>query len=388
MTKYIFETEKPEIIQITSEITILKVTTIENIKEFYKIPRAIYQKDLQWVAPFWNDLRDFYKISNPFWNHAEAQLYIAYHKTKPVGRIAAIIDHDFIKIYNNKTGYFGFFECIDNTKIALSLFSQAEAWLKSKGVSQMQGPINGHIDLGCGFLMEGFKYNPSMISMHTPKYYLNFMKDYKMEKLKDLVSYRIDLVKPIPKQVQEISNQCLEEGINIRRIKRLQFNKEMKRWYKLFVPIFEKCWGYVPVSYEEMMQRNGLKQLRWIMNPRLFLFAEKKGETIGFRISLPDFNPIFRELNGKLSPYNVLYFLLKKHTLSKGKFIVMGINKDFQGKCIGTCLNYHTLVEMKKLGYKTAEYGWIEEDNIASCKAGEKIGGQLYKKHRIFSKKI
>jgi predicted GNAT family acetyltransferase len=66
----------------------------------------------------------------------------------------------------------------------------------------------------------------------------------------------------------------------------------------------------------------------------------------------------------------------------------MGIKKKYRGQGIGTCMNYHTLLEMKKRGYVSAEYGWIDENNIASCRAGEKIDGKPYKIYRVYKKAI
>ena len=132
----------------------------------------------------------------------------------------------------------------------------------------------------------------------------------------------------------------------------------------------------------------GIKELRFVMNPRLFLFAELNGEAIGFRFSLPDFNPLLRTLKGKIGIRGVFHFISHLHCLERGRFIVMGIKKNHRGRGIGTTMNYYTLLEMKRKGYTTAEYGWIDETNTGSRKAGEKMGGTIYKIYRVFEKNI
>lgn len=388
MRTCIFENQQPQTKILSSKLRLSTVTTVHDLEVFYSIPWIIYHDDFQWVPPFWADLSGFFQATNPFWTHAETQLYIAYQNNNPVGRIAAIIDHNLTDPSIKKIGYFGFFECIDNTDIALQLLAHAEHWLKTKEITQIRGPINGHIDLGCGLLFEGFDQQPTLNSSYTPRYYLSFMNNYNMKKLKDLVSYKIDLTLPIPTTVKETAERCLKKGIQVRPLNRYHFNKETKLWYSLFHPLFADHWGYASASYNEMMHRIGLKQLRWIMNPRLFLFAEKNNEIIGFRIALPEFSPLLRTFKGRLGFTQKIHFLRKKNKLTHGKFIVMGIKKEYQGQGIGTCLNYHTLVEMKNLGFTSAEYGWVEEDNILSRKAGEKIGGILYKRHRVYYKNI
>jgi predicted acetyltransferase len=162
----------------------------------------------------------------------------------------------------------------------------------------------------------------------------------------------------------------------------------MRLFFTLYNDIFNDHWGFVPLDIDEMMGRFGAKQLKWIIKPQLFLFVEDKGKPIGFRWSLPNYSPLFKEFNGKLGPLEMIKFIINSRKLQQGKFITMGLKKKYRRKGIGTYLNYLTLRSMKKLGYKTAEYGWIDEKNIASHKAGEKIGGKLYKKYRIFSKMI
>ena len=142
------------------------------------------------------------------------------------------------------------------------------------------------------------------------------------------------------------------------------------------------------MSYEEMKNNFLFKQLKWIIKPELFLFAEICNKPIGFRWVLPNYNKVFKKLNGKLGFIGLVKFLLYSHKIREGKFIIMGIKEEYRGQEIGTCMNYHVILEMKKKGYSSAEYGWIDENNIVSQKSGEKIGGKLYKKYRIYKKTI
>lgn len=386
--KYVFESVSPEKMHISSNIEISVVNTIEDLWGFYRVPWKIYRDDVYWVAPFWKETRDFFRQDNPFWRHSETRLFVAYKNNIAVGRIAAIIDHNFSETNGEKVGYFGFFESIPDFKIASALFEVAQKWLASKGITEMHGPINGRIDLGCGFLLEGFNSMPFMLTSYSPKYYLDFVEDFGMEKSSDLVAYYIDLRQPIPSSVEEVAKRCEKNGVKIRRFNRFRFEKEMHLWFKMWVQIFSDHWGYALVSYEELKTRFGVKQLKWIINPKLFLVAEIDNEPIGFRWSLPNYNQIFKNLDGKLGFFGSAKFLWYAPKIIQGKFIIMGIKKEYRGQGIGTCMNYHTLLEMKKKGYTCAEYGWIEEYNIASRRCGEKIGGKLYKKYRVYKKNI
>ena len=91
-TKYIFNSEKPEIIKIDSELKIIKVTTLDQFKDFFRLPWKIYENDKNWVPPIWEETKGLFKTKNYFWRHAKACLFLAYKNNEIVGRIAAIID--------------------------------------------------------------------------------------------------------------------------------------------------------------------------------------------------------------------------------------------------------------------------------------------------------
>lgn len=385
---YVFESSSPQSMNVSSNIQISTVIELKDFRDFFRVPWTIYKDNKYWVPPFWKDFRNLFRSDDAFWSHSESQLFIAYKDKIPIGRIAAIIDHNLPKKNNKKIGYFGFFECIQDSAIAINLLKAAEDWLDSKGIDIIHGPVNGRTDLGSGFLIKGFNFVPYMLGTYSLEYYNDFAKDFGMKKSIDLLSYHIDLTQPIPKSVKDAAKHCEEKGVKIRQFNRLHFKKELEMWFDMLLEIFSDHYGFTPSEYTELKSTFGMKQLRWIINPRLFLFAEINGETVGFRFSLPDFNLIFQKLNGKMGVIGFLKFLWHVRNIKRGRFIVMGIKKKYQGLGIGTCMNYYTLLEMKRKGYDSTEYGWIDEKNIASRKAGEKIGGRLYKIYRVYEKNI
>lgn len=385
---YVFESTPSQTTNISSNVQISTVMGLKDFRDFFRVPWTIYKDNKYWVPPFWKDFRDFFRVDNAFWSHSESQLFIAYKNNTPVGRTAAIVDYNLPKDNGKKVGYFGFFECIQDSEITSSLLKVTQDWLGSKGMDIIRGPVNGRIDLGSGFLTKGFDSVPYLLGSHSPKYYNDFAEEFGMKKSRDLMSYHIDLTKPIPQSVKEAAKRCKEKGITIRPFNRFRFKREMKMWFDMLLEIFSDHYGYTPSSYEEMKATYDLKQLRWIINPKIFLFAEVNGETVGFRFSLPDFNPLFQKLDGKMGVIGFLKFLGHTRNIKRGRFIIMGIKKKYRGLGIGTCMNYYTLLEMKRQGYVSTEYGWIDETNIASRKAGEKIGGKLYKQYRVYEKDI
>jgi hypothetical protein len=388
-TKFIFNSEKPETIKIDSNLEIKKVTTAKEFKEFFKLAWKIYEKDENWVPPIWEETKDLFKTKNCFWQHAKACLFLAYKKNELVGRIVAIIDDLYIKKEKERIGYFGFFEVTDDYQVTEALFDSVKKWLKYKKIKKMRGPIDLRVDIRTGLLLNGYDEQPFIFSSYNPKYYVDFVLKYGMKKCRDQLVYYLDIKPPIPKYLKDAAEKVEKMGIKIRGFKRLCAGKEIKWWIPMMMKTFSFHWGYVDLSEKEVRTRFGVKQIRWIADPGLFLVAESpEGEPIAFKWTTPDFNQAIKKLNGKLGILGYLKFFYYTKKINRGRFNFVGIKKEWQGKKLGSAMNYWTMLEMKKRNYCGAECGWIDEKNIASQRTIEKTGAKLYKKHRVYEIEI
>ncbi len=387
--KYIFNLDKPITNTYKSNIKIKNVVTKKDFIEFFRLPWKIYKNDENWVPPLWDEINGFFKIKNPFWKHAESCLFIAYKNNEIVGRIAAVIDNLFIKKEKENIGYFGFFEVDNDYEIAKYLIGEAERWLKNKKMEKMRGPIDGRIDVGCGLLLNSYDQTPFIFSSYNPKYYVDFVEKYGMKKCRDLLNYYLNCDLEIPKKLKNAAEKIEKKGIKIRGFNRFRAKKELKWWIPLMMEIFSSHWGYIDASEEEVRNRFGIKQIRWIADPKFLLVAESpNGDPIGFKWVTPDYNQVIKKLNGKLGVIGYLKFFYYSKKVSRARFNFVGVKKEWQGKGIGSAFNYWTMLELKKRNYSGAEIGWIDEKNVAEQKSTEKTGAKLYKKYRVYEKKL
>jgi hypothetical protein len=371
-----------------NDIQIESVHHFTEFKIFYHVPFQIYRDDPNWVPPFWNEMKDFFKKKNPFWSHAECQLFIAKKNNEVIGRIAVIIDSKYCETVGKQIGYFGFFECIQDFKCANALLQTAQDWLLSKKMNIMRGPIDGRIDVGCGFSYTGYNSRPCVLSTYSPAYYVTYAEKFGLKKVRDQLFYYIDLTKPIPKKLEEKARQGIASGVKIRPFNRLRTQKELKWWVDLFLETFSDHWGYVPVLPAEVKTRFGVKQLRWFVDSRLFLIAGINDSPIAYIWSTPDYNQIFQKMNGRLGLFQILLFLCQKRRINVGKLHFIGIKKEFRNQNIGSLLNYEILIEMKNRGYIGAEVGWIDEENTIAQTTIALTGATIYKHNRVFEKNL
>ncbi|HVQ00625.1 MAG TPA: hypothetical protein VMT57_03840 [Candidatus Thermoplasmatota archaeon] len=386
---YVFEKQGASAAQdSTTSISIKPVTTFSMFKTFYRVPFLVYRDDPYWVAPFWREVNDFFRTENPFWSHADCVLYIAVKNDEFVGRIAAIIDHSFCEATKTQTGYFGFFECIEDLEVASALWRAAESWLRLNGMTSMRGPIDGRVDIGCGFLATGFQHRPCLLSSYSPPYYVSFAERYGMIKVRDFFDYYVDLTRSIPDQLKQRADDCAASGVKIRRFRRLRTGTELRWWVPLFLETFSDHWGFVPVSPEEVTTRFGVKQLRWTVDPRLFLIAEVEGEPVAYLWATPDYNQLFQSMDGRLGPVQYLQVLIGMRRITTGKLHFIGIKNACRHRHVASYLNYAALMEMQRRGYQGAEVGMIDEMNPHAHQTIAITGATRYKTHRVFEKSL
>lgn len=207
------------------EIRIRSVKTKRDLIDFIKFPWKVYAKDLNWVPPLISEKKAFFNPQkNPFYNHAEVVLFLAFKNNKIVGRIAGIVNHKHIETHQEKAGFFGFFETFDDYEVAKRLLDKVKDWLKSKGMKIMRGAMNFSVNDEVGFLLEGFDSPPCFMMTYNPRYYLDFMERYGMLKAKDLYAFYGDKNNQLPERFKRIAEKIRKKGnLVIRKINLKRF---------------------------------------------------------------------------------------------------------------------------------------------------------------------
>ena len=358
-----------------------------NLTEFIKFPWQVYKDDPNWVPPLVVERKEFFdKKKNPFFKHADVIFYLAKRNGKTVGRIAGIVNYKHIETHQEKTGFFGCFECVQDYAVAKLLLDTVREWLKSKGMEIMRGPANFSSNEEWGFLTEGFDSPPVIMMTYNPPYYLEFMESYGMVKAKDLYAYYIDKNRLPPERVNKMAELIKKrENVTIRTINMKDFVGEVARIKQIYNAAWSKNWGFVPMTDEEF--NHMAKSLKQVIDPHLVFIAEVNGRPAGFSLALPDVNQALIKLNGRLFPVGILKLLW--HTKIKNKIdgvriITMGVVHEFQKRGIDTVFYVATFDVGIKRGYTWAEMSWVLEDNVMMNRVLDLLGATLYKKYRLY----
>ena len=366
---------------------IVKASNKDQINQFVKFPWKIYLKSSKWVPPLICDVkRIISENKNPFWLHARRQLFLAYDgNNNVVGRIAAIIDYNYISFQDDKCGFFGFFECINDAQTAKALFCSAQEWLNEQGIKKMIGPMNPSTNDECGFLLEGFDIPPSFMMPYSPKYYLNLAEQSGLKKVKELYAYNMDIsadsrVKRL-ERVVEMAKKKLT-GLKIRAVRKDSYEEDLKAAISIYNRAWEKNWGFVPWSDEEFVSI--ASKLKMIIDPDMIVIASIGEESVGMLISLPDYNQVLKKLKGKLFPFGIFKFLHYRKKIDALRLMVMGVVKEYRHKGIEAIMYERGLKNALRIGYKHCELSWVLDDNIMTQRAAEMMSGRIYKKYAVY----
>lgn len=368
---------------------IVQVSDSRGIDRFIRFPWKVYKSSPNWVPPLISEVKFILSDKNPFFRHAEAAYFLAWKDGEVVGRVAAIIDRNHINIHNEQAGFFGFFECLPDPYVAQELIAAAEKWLKERDIEIMRGPMNPSTNDECGFLVEGFDSPPMIMMTYTPPYYLDYMEKCGLSKAKDLYAY-ISIIKEVAagSRLEKLSSKIKDRlpGLTIRPMNMKYFNKELAAVKDIYNSAWSKNWGFVPMTDEEI--ESMAKRLKPLVVPELAIMAEVDGKPAGFMLTVPDYNQVLARLNGKLGLLEIIKFLWYARNITDIRVIIMGVKEEYRRKGIEGLLFLESFKAAQRKGYVRSEMSWVLEDNVAMQKGCELMGGKVYKKYRVYEKRL
>lgn len=372
----------------SNPIEIIPVETSKAHNQFIKFPYKHYKEDPYWVPPLLMDQKVLLnEKKHPFYEHALVQFFIARQNQKVVGRIAAIIDERHNETHNEKAGFFGFFETIENFEVSRKLLEAAQNWIKNHKMEMMRGPVNPCLNEDAGTLVDGFDSSPRIMMTYNPPYYPEFLEQYGLKKAMDLYAYYMNDENPPPPKLIRVAEKVRQRhDIHIRPIVMKKFWKEVDKVWYIYNRAWSKNWGFVPMTKSEFDHL--AKNLKQVIIPELALIAEINNRPVGFSISLPDLNQALKTINGKLFPFGLLKVIQESKKNDMIRVITLGVIHEYQKIGIDAILYWDTWRNATARGYHQAEMSWVLENNTPMKRAAQMLGGSIYKTYRLYEIKI
>jgi ribosomal protein S18 acetylase RimI-like enzyme len=373
-------------------IRIVQANEGNKLRQFIKFPFKLYRGNPNFIAP----LRLMQKKlltpkGNPFFEHAESALFIAFNDDKRVvGRIAATHNRIHLNIYRDHTGFFGLSDCINDQAVANKLLDTAAGWLRSKGDLTMAGPENISANDSLGILTNGFETPPVFLMPYNDRYYEELLKAYGLAPKMKLYSYHLTrdrLPKEMMKKADFLEERLAKKGIAIRPVNLANAENDISRLRYAYNASNEGTWGFMPL--DERGFRHMAEDLKKIALPGQVLVAENESGIIGYIVSVPDYYQVFQEIpDGRLFPFGWRKMLRAKKIISQIRIMILGVLPAYRSMGIDWCLYAKLAANNFRLGLYSGEACYVMEGNAPMKRMLDALGATVVKEYTMFSKEI
>lgn len=373
---------------LVTSVSVRPVNGRGEFARFINHPYHRHANDPHWVAPLrWGERERLTPAKNPFFEHADIELFLAWAGNRVVGRIAAIDDRLHLETHRDNTAMFGFFEAED-AATAAALLETTEQWARLRGRRCLRGPINPSLNDHAGLLIDGFDTDPQILMPHNPPEYATFIEQAGYRKAKDLYAWLYQVSPEPPAAVARAAVRLrARTGLTIRPFNVREFEREAARLRELYIAAWERNWGFTAPTPTEFARL--ASEMKPILDPRIAMCAEAGGRMVACLVAIPDLNQALKGTNGRLFPTGLIRLLLRKRYINQARVLLLGIDPEYR-RAFGLFpllmfeLHRHSLAA----GYKRLEFSWTLEDNGEVNRAAEEAGSVRYKTYRIYEKAL
>ena len=375
---------------MSDRITVRAVTSWRDRRRFQRLPWTIYANDPNWVPPILSQERLLLGWGrHPFFDHAEMVTLLAERNGKTAGRIAVFVNDIHNAKYEEKRGFFGFFECVDDLEVARELFAAGQAWLLQRGMTDWRGPVNPSLNYTCGLLIDGFGSPPVFLMTYNPPYYAALIEVCGFAKTQDMYAYEMDvalLAKLVDRYKPAVMSSLEGDDFVVRRFDRKRFAAEIRTFLEIYNRALDGTWGFTPLQQGEVTHI--AKEMGQIIAPEFAAFAVVDGVAVGAVLALLDYNQIIRKLNGRLLPFGIFRILLGRKRINVARAMAVTMLPEYQQSGLGIVLLDRLVESAKPWGLKGWEFSWVLESNEASRGSLKRAGTKLTKTYRIYDRAL
>jgi GNAT superfamily N-acetyltransferase len=364
-----------------------------DLNAFIELPFRLRRDDPRWVPPLRFERRQFLdRQKNPYFEHADAEYFLAERGGEVVGRITAQVDRRWDQYQGGNDGMFGFFESEDDPEVARALIDAATAWLAERGRERMLGPMEFTTNDEVGLLIEGYDQPSLILEPWHPPHYRTLLEDLGLTKAIDLYMWELWFGQlkegtEFHPMIHAAANKSEEAGVVIRGMRKRDMADEVARFMDVYNEAWGDNWGFVPITEAEVEFQ--AKNLKPVLDEDWAMIAEKDGEVVGAALTLPDVNQALARMNGRLLPFGWWHFLRRKRYIDRLRVFALGVKHDYQHLGVAAALYVRHMETAARPGQiKGGHMGWILETNEAMNRAMEGMGGRIVQRYRIYERAI
>jgi GNAT superfamily N-acetyltransferase len=306
-----------------------------------------------------------------------------------VGRIVAIHNRNHVAVHDEPVGFFGFFECENDQEAADALFRRTAEWMGERGLETLRGPASFSVNEVFGLLVEGFDRPPVIMMPYNPAYYVDLIRGAGFAPVKTLLAFYLGSSATPEFLVRQEERLSRRYRVRLRSIRMKEFDAELETVRAIYNTAWEKNWGFVPMTEEEI--RFMARELKPAVarDPELVTIVEsEEGEPVGFSLVLKDYNQALIHAKGRLFPFGLVKILWHARNIDFARVLTLGLVPEYRGKGIDALIYTRIFRVGASKGINQGELSWVLDDNLPMLKPLEKVGARVYKRYRLYDRPL
>ncbi|MGC9469479.1 MAG: N-acetyltransferase [Anaerolineae bacterium] len=381
------------------KLTIVPAETARERRAYVRFPWQVYKGDPYWVPPLMSAQETLVDLKkHPFHQHAKVRYFTARRDGQIVGTIAAIVNYRHNEYWDDKVGFFGLFEVLQDEEAARELLRTAEATLRDEGLDTIRGPVNFSTNEECGLLVDGWNGPPVIMMTYNPRYYVDYLESAGYVSAQDLYAYFANIrhVQPDgtglnPKMLRVAERARSRSDVTVRPINMSDFKRDAGYFKEVYNQAWSKNWGFVPLTDAELDHE--VQALKPVIDPDTVFFAFKDGRPIAAGLPLPDLNQALHRAYPRpnvpewWTMLKMLYYWKVKKVVTTIRAFAGGVVEEYRAQGLHAWIIVETMRRCRPT-YQDIELSWILESNTPMRQTAANLGGEIYRTYRIYEKKI
>ena len=373
------------------DISIKEVKGRKELGQFIYLPEKIHAQHKNWVPPIYMDERQYFsKKKNQAFQYSDTIMLLARRGKEIAGRIMGIVNRRFNEVRNEQTARFGYLESWKDREVVHTLLSYVEDWARKLNMKKIIGPYGFTDQDPEGFIIEGFGSPVTIPGYYNFEWMPAMMKELGYSKDIDYVVYKLDIPKEFPKFYKRIYERVQRKGeFEIIEFKK---RKEIKPWIKPVLALMNECYslsniyGYTPLSEEEMESLS--KRYLPLLDPRFVKGVRRGNEIVAFIIGMPNFVEGIRKSHGKLFPLGIFKIIRATKKTKQLDLLLGAIKEKYRGRGLDVLMGVKMIESAHEMGMEFIDTHHEMETNAKVRAEMEKMGGEVYKRFRVFQKML
>lgn len=367
-------------------LTVLPVRNRATLRDFLRLPFALYATDSHWVPPLMSEVSKTLDVRrNPYFRRSRLERFVCYGTDGPAGRIAVVLNPVHAERSHEKTAFFGFFEAKNEPAVARALVGAAESFCRTHGAEFLEGPFNPNHYSELGLQVSGFDRPPAFFQPYNPPSYEDLLVSAGFREMARFHTRRND---HIASYVRDHLGSWREPmripEYTVRGVNMKDLPNELERIREVCNDAFADNWHFLPLSREEYLF--AAEYLHLVTHPELVIIVEHKGIPVGVLECVLDVNPLLRRFNGRSGPLKVLRFLRARRHVKHLIIFAVGIKREYQKTRVFALLLNAACGFLEQ--YDTLETTWMSDSNTLAVRAAEVLGLERDKEFAIYRKPV